>query len=168
MKLLVVCNNAPLYRKGIFSLIDQTYNCDWLFGEALDDIKQFDVKLLRGKVSIKKRVSMFGGKAYWQKGVIKQLFKGYSHYILLGEERCISTWLFILMARLCPSKKVYFWTHGPYDKEKGSARLFFTGKIKQLKTPQYIRKCIMCLVFYKKSSMNNWFCEPISTIPEYY
>lgn len=39
MNILVVCNNAPLYRKGIFSLIDKTYNCDWVFGEALGDIK---------------------------------------------------------------------------------------------------------------------------------
>lgn len=117
MKLLLVCNNAPLYREAIFSLIDQTFDCDWVFGEALGDIKQFDVKKLRGKVSVVKNVSMLFGKAYWQKGVVKQLFKVYSHYILLGEERCLSTWVFIFLSRLIPSKRVYFWTHGPYGKE---------------------------------------------------
>ncbi len=39
-------------------------------------------------------------------------------------------------------------------------RLFFTGRIKQLKTPQYIRKCFMSLAFYKNVSPNNWYCEP--------
>lgn len=39
-------------------------------------------------------------------------------------------------------------------------RLFFTGRIKQLKTPQYIRKCFISLVFYKNTSANNWYCEP--------
>ena len=39
-------------------------------------------------------------------------------------------------------------------------RVFFTGMQKQLKTPQYIRKCVMSLVFYKNINMNNWYCEP--------
>ena len=39
-------------------------------------------------------------------------------------------------------------------------RVFFAGQQKQLKTPQYIRKCVMSLVFYKNTSMNNWYCEP--------
>ena len=47
-----------------------------------------------------------------------------------------------------------------YGKKEIDERVFFTGMIKQLKTPQYIRKCIMSLVFYKKTEMNNWFCEP--------
>lgn len=47
-----------------------------------------------------------------------------------------------------------------FGKEELSDRVFFTGMQKQLKTPQYIRKCIMSLVFYKNTSMNNWYCEP--------
>lgn len=39
-------------------------------------------------------------------------------------------------------------------------RFFFTGQIKQLKTPQYIKECFLSLVFYKNSSPNNWYCEP--------
>ena len=38
-------------------------------------------------------------------------------------------------------------------------RLFFTGKISQLKTPQYIKQCFMSLVFYKNTSPNNFYCE---------
>ena len=47
-----------------------------------------------------------------------------------------------------------------FGKEALKERLYFTGRIKQLKTPQYIRKCIMGLVFYKNTTPNNWFCEP--------
>lgn len=47
-----------------------------------------------------------------------------------------------------------------FGKEVLAERVFFAGQQKQLKTPQYIRKCIMSLVFYKKTSMNNWYCEP--------
>ena len=38
-------------------------------------------------------------------------------------------------------------------------RVFFTGQIKQLKTPQYMRKCFMSLVFYKNTELNNYYCE---------
>lgn len=117
MKIIHICNNAPLYRQGIFKLMDATFDCDWVFGEALGDIKQFDVKQLQGKVTVVKNVPLMGGRAYWQKGVVSQLFKGYTHHILLGEERCISTWVFIILACFCPKKKVFFWTHGPYGKE---------------------------------------------------
>lgn len=40
-----------------------------------------------------------------------------------------------------------------------SHRIFFTGMVKQLKTPQYIRRCFMSLVFYKNTSPNNFYCE---------
>ena len=38
-------------------------------------------------------------------------------------------------------------------------RVFFTGMVKQLKTPQYIKRCFMSLVFYKNTSPNNFYCE---------
>lgn len=44
--------------------------------------------------------------------------------------------------------------------EKFDNRIFFTGKIKQLKTPQYIKVCVASLVFYKNTSPNNYYCEP--------
>lgn len=47
-----------------------------------------------------------------------------------------------------------------HSKEEINKKLYFTGQIAQQKTPQYMRKCCMSLVFYKKTSMNNWFCEP--------
>lgn len=47
-----------------------------------------------------------------------------------------------------------------YGKAEVGRKLFFTGMVKQLKTPQYSRRCIMSLVFYKNTNKNNWFCEP--------
>lgn len=47
-----------------------------------------------------------------------------------------------------------------FGKELLQERIFFAGQIKQLKTPQFIKRCFMSLVFYKNSSPNNWYCEP--------
>lgn len=47
-----------------------------------------------------------------------------------------------------------------FGKEVLQSRIFFTGQIKQLKTPQYIRRCAFSLIFYKNTSANNWYCEP--------
>lgn len=47
-----------------------------------------------------------------------------------------------------------------FGKEILSQRIYFAGQLKQLKTPQYIQKCFMALVFYKNTSANNWLCEP--------
>lgn len=47
-----------------------------------------------------------------------------------------------------------------FGEEVLTERIYFTGRIKQLKTPQYIKKCCIALVFYKNTSPNNWYCEP--------
>lgn len=47
-----------------------------------------------------------------------------------------------------------------FGKDVLNKRVFFTGMIKQMKTPQYIKKCITSLIFYRKTTMNNWYCEP--------
>ena len=118
MKILNIYNNAPLYREGIFTLIDKELDCDWFFGEAIGDIKQMDTSKLRGKVTFSKTINLFGGKAYWQKGAVSQLFKKeYTHYVLLGEERSLSTWMFLMLSVFFPKKKIYFWSHGAYGKE---------------------------------------------------
>lgn len=117
MKLCILYNFAQHYRTNIFTLIDKTFNCDWVFGDTMSDVKKMDYTLLRGKVTETHTKRLFGGW-YWQPGVIEQLFKDYDHYILLGETRALSTWTFCIIARLLkPKKKLYFWTHGWYGKE---------------------------------------------------
>lgn len=38
-------------------------------------------------------------------------------------------------------------------------RVFFVGKIPQLKIPQYVEQCYMSLIFYKNVRPNNYYCE---------
>lgn len=117
MKLCIVYNYAQHYRTNIFTMMDKTFCCDWLFGDSMDDVKKMDYALLQGNVTETHTKNLFGGW-YWQPKVVSQLFKDYDHYILLGETRALSTWTFCLLARLFkPKKKVYFWTHGWYGKE---------------------------------------------------
>ncbi len=40
-----------------------------------------------------------------------------------------------------------------------SHKIYFTGMIKQLMTPMYIKECILSLIFYKNSTPNNYYCE---------
>ncbi len=68
---------------------------------------------------------------YWQSGVQRFLDKKYDAYIVLGDTRCLSTWLFCIRAKLAGrSKRIYFWTHGWYGKEtrveRWMKRLFFS------------------------------------------
>lgn len=117
MKLCLIYNYAQHYRTNIFSLIDKTFKCDWLFGDSMSDVKKMDYRLLDGKIT-ETHTRRFIAGWYWQPGVIGRLFDDYDHYILLGETRALSTWLFCLLARILkPKKKVYFWTHGWYGKE---------------------------------------------------
>ncbi len=48
------------------------------------------------------------------------------------------------------------------EKEYGAElteRVFFVGKIPQLKIPQYVEQCYMSLIFYKNVRPNNYYCE---------
>lgn len=54
-------------------------------------------------------------------------------------------------------------TREKLEKEFGDElydRIYFTGMVKQMLTPQYINNCSMSLIFYKNVSPNNWLCEP--------
>lgn len=64
----------------------------------------------------------------------------------------------VVVGRIQPERMEDFKQH--FGEKVLAERIFFTGKIKQLKTPQYIRKCCIALVFYKNTSPNNWYCEP--------
>ncbi len=123
MKICYVGNGASHYRKSIFKLIDENFDCDWVFGNGVDDIKQLDTSILTGKVEIVKNIFFLSGKAYWQKGVVKYLFRDYTHYLMIGDERCLSTWMVLILSKLMPKKKVFFWTHGVYGKEGRLVRL---------------------------------------------
>lgn len=118
MKLCVIYNRAAFYRTAIFLKIDQTYDCDWYFGQADGAIKSMDYSLLNGKVTECERKKLPAGWA-WQKGVVGLLgCKKYDIYLMLGQTKDLSTWVFCVLARLFHRKKyIYFWSHGFYGKE---------------------------------------------------
>lgn len=122
-RVLYVDNVASHYRKAIFLLMDEAFNCDYIFGADLDDIKQMDTSLLHGIVK-KTKIRKLGGGWSWQPGVIGGLFKSYDRYLLIGDTRSLSTWIFAFLSRIIvPSKKTFFWSHGWYGKENRLERL---------------------------------------------
>ncbi len=116
MKLCLIYNFAQHYRTSIFRLIDQNYDCDFFFGDNHGDIKLLDYNLLKGKV-VTTHTQKMGKGWYFQKGIPGLIHQNYDAYLMLGESRALSTWLFLLMSKFYPKKKVYLWSHGWYGKE---------------------------------------------------
>ena len=123
MRLCLIYNYAQHYRSSIFSLIDQEYDCGFVFGEEYLNVKKMDYSLLRGKVTEVPTKRIAAGWLY-RPGIQGLLRKDYDCFLMLGESRVLSTWLFCIRARLFyPRKKVYFWSHGWYGKESKAERL---------------------------------------------
>lgn len=76
MKLCIIYNFAQHYRTNIFTLIDKTFNCGWVFGDAMSDVKKMDYALLTGCVTETHTRRLLGGW-YWQPKIVAQLFKDY-------------------------------------------------------------------------------------------
>ena len=124
MKLCLIYNFAQHYRTSIFKLIDLEYNCSFVFGDKYLNVKKMDYSLLRGEVTEVQTKRLHGGGLY-RPGVQKMLRKDFDCFLMLGESRVLSTWLFCIRARLFyPHKRVYFWSHGWYGKEGRLERFF--------------------------------------------
>jgi glycosyltransferase involved in cell wall biosynthesis len=123
MRILQVYNSAAHYRESVFLLIDEHYDCDYVFGRQFGDIKQMDTSKLHGRVMITEN-KFLGRHFYWQPGVQDFLRRDYDAFLLLGDTHCLSTWIFCFRAYLLGLRnKVYFWTHGWYGKETRIERL---------------------------------------------
>lgn len=60
----------------------------------------------------------------WQRGLLSICFsKKFDTLILLGNMYFLSTWVAAFLARVC-GKKIYFWTHGYLNNEKGVKSFF--------------------------------------------
>lgn len=121
MKLCLIYNYAQHYRTSIFKLIDKEFECDFVFGDSMSDVKKMDYSLLKGNVEEVHNRHI--GNSYFQRGVLRKLSQNYDRYIMLGETRCISTWIFLLLSKFYPKKKVYLWSHGWYGKESRIERI---------------------------------------------
>ncbi len=123
MKVCLIYNFAQHYRTSIFKLIDQAYDCQYVFGDRYLNVKKMDYSLLKGEIYEVTTKKLFG-KFLYRPGVLKTLHQDFDCYLLLGEPYVLSTWLFCLKARfIYPRKRVYFWTHGWYGKEDKLERL---------------------------------------------
>ncbi|MBO4402090.1 MAG: glycosyltransferase family 4 protein [Bacteroidales bacterium] len=115
MKLLLIYRFAPHYRSAIFQLMDRVLGCDFVFGEKSSNIRTMDYATLTHKVSIVRNV--FFGHCYVQKGVSGLIRADYDTYLVLGDIRCLSIWLFLFRSLFHPRKRVYLWGHGWLGKE---------------------------------------------------
>lgn len=115
MKLCIIYNFTQKYREGIFSLIEKSYDCHWVFGQNSTDIEGLTQDFL-SDVEYVDNVRL-GHSAYYQRNVVRLLSR-YDTFLMLGELKCISTWI-MLIARRCffRKKRIYIWSHGWYGRE---------------------------------------------------
>lgn len=114
---LCCCFNSPsLYRELIYKKIEERYDCDWYFEDTNSNLKEFDTNQLK---NVKRLHTYSLGVFYGVKGLISLLWKKeYSHFLMMGHSRNISTFFFVILKCLFfPYKKIYLWTHGFYGKE---------------------------------------------------
>lgn len=121
MKLCIVYNFAAHYRQSIFKLIDDTFDCTWLFGKANQDIRKMDYSIFKASIT-EVDTRRFAGLTFQKK--VLGLLRKHDIFLMLGDSRCVSTWLFLLFSKFTPRKKVYLWSHGIYGKESKMEMLF--------------------------------------------
>lgn len=113
-KICLITNYAPEYRSAIYVEMSEQLGCDFVFGDKCGDIKKMDYDKIKSKIT-EVEIYKWSG-LLWQNKAIKQLFKPYKDYILLGQPNFVTTWLFLLFAKFT-RKRVFLWTHGWYGRE---------------------------------------------------
>ena len=103
--------------------MDKELNCDFYFSDKAKsaNLKKMDYSKLN---NFKKELKYYKiiGDFSWMKGALSLAFKPYKVYFLVGEPYCVSTWLFLLIAKIL-NKKTYLWSHGWYGRERFFKRL---------------------------------------------
>ncbi len=123
-KICLIFNTPSLYRKLIYTRIDQEFDCDWYFGDWDANVKGFDTTCLRNPVNTL-HVKNPGGSRYATEGLVKLLKDNrYDKYLMIGDAHDMSTWQMLIMKYLFyRKKKIYFWTHGWYGKESKAEKI---------------------------------------------
>lgn len=124
-KTAVITNILSHYRKTIFDLLIE--NKFTIYGDVgnKNGIKIINIDNNDGYKRLKN--TYFKSIVIWQKGVLKLFKKDYDSYILIGDMYILSSWFFLIMARL-KNKKVLLWGHGLRGNEsniKKKIRLIF-------------------------------------------
>jgi glycosyltransferase involved in cell wall biosynthesis len=142
MNLLLIANIASHYRSAIYSLIDRELGADFVFGDKEQDIHPMDYSQLTGMVTIVHNVHFWHG--YYQRGVMKYLFKDYDTYLVTGEFRNLTVWLLLFGLKLMPKKRAFLWSHGWLGKEEG---------LKRVITKQFFRLADGIFVYNNRSRL---------------
>lgn len=118
MKLALVFNLAPKYREAIYSAIDKKYDCDWYFGGKVEDIKGFDISLLKHAEVVDNR-PLIHTSLYRQHSVFSKVMSGkYDGIIMIGEPFNLTTWKILISSKFKKKRpKIYLWSHGWYGRE---------------------------------------------------
>lgn len=125
-KICLVSITASHYRKLIYKLIDEEYQCDFIFGIDKTSVKRFDTSLLRHSIDLPNKYILHS-PFYYQPGLIH---KTNSYDVIISDLGifCLSSWWLLLLAKL-RRQKVYLWDHGWYGREgtlkKWMKRLYF-------------------------------------------
>ena len=115
-KVCMFFNDLAIYRKAIYKMLDEEYDCVWYIEDIDTHIKEFDESELK---SVYRLPVKDIGPFYVVKGLLSLLKKDYDVYFVLGATRNLSLFFFCLWKRIFyPKKRIYFWTHGYYGKEK--------------------------------------------------
>lgn len=136
MKICCILNMAPHYRMPIFSLMSEHFDCDFYFGDKMQNpIKKLNYNELKG---FKKELhNLFIGPFYWQRKSVRLVFRKCDYFLLVGEPFCLSCWFILLIAKLL-GKKTVTWTHGFYGRE---------GKVKKIVKKTFFKLFTKMLVY---------------------
>lgn len=108
-------NDLALYRKAIYKMLDEEYDCEWYIEDVDTGVKEFDASELK---HVRRLPVRQYGRFYIVKGLLPLLRRDFDVYFVLGATGNISLFIFCLFKRLFYSqKRIYFWTHGFYGKE---------------------------------------------------
>ena len=109
-----IYNYPSHYRLKIYKLLDNRFNCTFLFGDEELNIKRFDLSELKDA----RYTHVIHLKHYiLQPTILHFLFKEYEDYVLSAATNNLSHWAFMILAQFFRKKKVYIWTHGIYGYE---------------------------------------------------
>ena len=114
MKICNVYNSPSHYRETIYRELDNSFDCFFIFGDLDYRVKTFDISNL--KRATRRHVYRIGNITLFP-AMYKQLLKDFDCYILTAATNCLTTWIFMLIARMFKNKKVFLWTHGVYGYE---------------------------------------------------
>ena len=126
MKLCCIFNYPSYYRECIYKKIDETFDTQFMWGEAVEDgkpcdIKKLDYSILRRRPLINKN-KMLLGRYPWVTGLMTMPFRPYDTY-MLTELGWNSGLPFMLLCRLM-GKRVYGWGHGDRHVKASNKWLF--------------------------------------------